>query len=153
MGRVLVTDLLNRSMPLIRYEIGDLASLDSDMHCPCGRSLPLIGNIQGRTSDFLCLPNGRMIAGPSLALLAADMRDVRQVQFIQPDPHHVTLKVVAGHGYCALTEAELRRRMQPYLEDVSSLTIVTADSIPSEISGKYRFVKNSDDAVPVSVAN
>jgi phenylacetate-CoA ligase len=153
MGRVLVTDLLNRSMPLIRYEIGDLASLDSNKPCPCGRSLPLIGNIQGRTSDFLRLPSGRMIAGPSLALLAADMRDVRQVQFIQPDPQHVTLKVVAGHGYNALTEQELRRRMQPYLEDVSSLTIVTADSIPSEPSGKYRFVKNTDDAVPTSIAN
>ncbi|MEO6829491.1 MAG: hypothetical protein ABI164_06740, partial [Acidobacteriaceae bacterium] len=58
MGRVLITDLLNRSMPLIRYEIGDLASLDSDLSCPCGRSLPLIGNIQGRTSDFLHLQNG-----------------------------------------------------------------------------------------------
>ncbi len=153
MGRVLVTDLLNRSMPLIRYEIGDLASLDSQMRCPCGRSLPLIGNIQGRTSDFLCMPSGRMIAGPSLALLAADMRDVRQVQFIQPDPKHVTLKVVAGHGYTAHTERELRRRMQPYLEDTSNLTIVTADSIPSEPSGKYRFVKKTDDAVPTSVAN
>jgi phenylacetate-CoA ligase len=153
MGQVLVTDLLNRSMPLIRYEIGDLASLDSDMHCPCGRSLPLVGNIQGRTSDFLCLPNGRMIAGPSLALLAADMRDVRQVQFIQSDPQHITLKVVAGRGYSLLTEQELRRRMQPYLEDVSKLTIVTADSIASEPSGKYRFVKKSDDTVPTSIAN
>lgn len=153
MGRVLVTDLLNRSMPLIRYEIGDLASLEANMQCPCGRSLPLIGNIQGRTSDFLRLPSGRMIAGPSLALLAADMRDVRQVQFIQPDPQHVTLKVVAGHGYNVLTEQELRRRMQPYLEDVSDLRIVTAESIPSEPSGKYRFVKNEDDAVPTSIAN
>jgi phenylacetate-CoA ligase len=153
MGKVLVTDLLNRSMPLIRYEIGDLATLDANMRCPCGRSLPLIGNIQGRTSDFLRLPNGRMIAGPSLALLAADMRDVRQVQFIQPDPKHVTLKVVAGTGYNPNTEQELRRRMQPYLEDVSSLTIVTADSIPSEPSGKYRFVKTIDDAVATSIAN
>lgn len=145
MGRVLVTDLLNRSMPLIRYEIGDLASLDTDMRCPCGRSLPLIGNIQGRTSDFLHLPGGRMIAGPSLALLAADMRDVRQIQFIQTDPAHVTLKVVAGIGYGQRTEQELRRRMQPYLEKESSLTIVTADSIPSEPSGKYRFVKTTED--------
>jgi len=145
MGRVLVTDLLNRSMPLIRYEIGDLASLDTDMRCPCGRSLPLIGKIQGRTSDFLRLPSGRMIAGPSLALLAADMRDVRQVQFIQPDATHVTLKIVAGNGYSQHTEEELRRRMQPYLEQESSLTIVTTDSIPSEPSGKYRFVKTSED--------
>ena len=153
MGRVLVTDLLNRSMPLIRYEIGDLASLDSDMRCPCGRSLPLIGNIQGRTSDFLRLPSGRMIAGPSLALLAADMNDVRQVQFIQADPAHVTLKVVAGNGYCQRTEEELRRRMQPYLEQESSLTIVTADSIPSEPSGKYRFVKTiEENEIPTALS-
>ncbi|MGC1870123.1 MAG: hypothetical protein WA700_04125 [Acidobacteriaceae bacterium] len=153
MGRVLVTDLLNRSMPLIRYEIGDLASLDSEMRCPCGRSLPLIGNIQGRTSDFLRLPSGRMIAGPSLALLAADMNDVRQVQFIQADPAHVTLKVVAGNGYCQRTEQELRRRMQPYLEQESSLTIVTADSIPSEPSGKYRFVKTTDESeIPTAMS-
>lgn len=153
MGRVLVTDLLNRSMPLIRYEIGDLASLDSAVHCPCGRSLPLIGNIQGRSSDFLRLASGRMIAGPSLALLAADMRDVRQVQFIQDDPHHVTLNVVAGRGYNLFTEQELHRRMQPYLEGETTLTIVTTDSIPSEPSGKYRFVKMSDDAVATSIAN
>ncbi len=145
MGRVLVTDLLNRSMPLIRYEIGDLASLDTDMRCPCGRSLPLIGKIQGRASDFLRLPSGRVIAGPPLALLAADMRDVRQVQFVQADPAHVTLKVVAGNGYSQRTEEELRRRMQPYLETESSLTIVTADSIPSEPSGKYRFVNANED--------
>jgi phenylacetate-CoA ligase len=144
MGRVFVTDLLNRSMPLIRYEVGDLASLDTDMRCPCGRSLPLIGKIQARTSDFLRLPSGRMIAGPSLALLAADMRDVRQVQFIQRDPAHLTLEVVAGNGYSQLTEEELRRRIQPYLEQESSLTIVASDSLPSEPSGKYRFVNTSE---------
>lgn len=150
MGRVLVTDLLNRSMPLIRYEIGDLAAIDPEMRCPCGRSLPLIGEIQGRTSDFLHLPSGRMIAGPSLALLAADMRDVRQVQFIQNDSHHVTLKVVAGRGYGTGTEDELRRRMQPFLDGQTSLTISTADSIPSESSGKYRFVKKGDEPVGAS---
>ena len=150
MGRVLVTDLLNCSMPLIRYEIGDLANLDPDIQCPCGRSLPVIGNIQGRTSDFLCLANGRMIGGPSLALLAADMREVRQVQFIQRDPNTVTLKVVAGRGYNPLTEQELRRRMQPYLGEASSLTIVTAESIPSEPSGKYRFVKNADNTIEIT---
>jgi phenylacetate-CoA ligase len=153
MGRVLVTDLLNRSMPLIRYEIGDLASLRTTTGCACGRSLPLIGEIQGRTSDFLCLPSGRMIAGPSLALLAADMRDVRQVQFIQSgDPKHVTLKVVAGQGYSSLTEQELRRRMQPYLEGASQLTIARADSIPSEPSGKYRFVKKADEPIAIDRA-
>jgi phenylacetate-CoA ligase len=152
MGRVLVTDLFNRSMPLIRYETGDMARLDSDMQCPCGRSLPLIGNVQRRNPDSLRSTNGRTIAGPSLALLAADMRDVRQVQFIQADPKHVTLKVVAGRGYGPLTEQELRRRMLPYLENPGSLTIVTADSIPSEPSGNYRTVKQGDEPIAINRA-
>lgn len=153
LGRVIVTDLLNRSMPLIRYEIGDLASLGDDTPCPCGRSLPLIGNIEGRTSDFLEMPSGRMIGGPTLTLVTADMRDVRQVQFIQSNPYHVVMKVVGGPGYNALTERELRRRMQPYLEPNSTLSIVTADSIPCEPSGKYRFVKKTDEEVAALAAN
>jgi hypothetical protein len=69
---------------------------------------------------------------------------VRQVQFIQRDPAHLTLEVVAGNGYSQLTEEELRRRIQPYLEQESSLTIVASDSLPSEPSGKYRFVNTSE---------
>jgi phenylacetate-CoA ligase len=153
MGRVLVTDLLNRSMPLIRYEIGDLASLASNAQCPCGRSLPLIENIHGRTTDLLRLPSGRMLPGPSLTLLVADMREVRQVQFIQASAHHIVLKVVAGRGYSTHTEHELRRRMQFYLEPENVLSIETADSIPSEPSGKYRFVKQVDEEIPALVGN
>ena len=153
MGRVLVTDLLNRSMPLIRYEIGDLASLDSDMRCPCGRSLPLIGKIQGRTSEFLRPPGSRTIAGPSLARLAADMRDVRQVQFLERDPAHVVLKVVTGNGYSQRTEDELRRRMQPYLEKECNLTIVTADATSSGSPKKYEFGKTSQDPETPTAAN
>ena len=64
-GRVLVTDLLNRSMPLIRYEIGDFASWVDGPACPCGRSLPRIAQIEGRSTDFLRLPDGTLISGPA----------------------------------------------------------------------------------------
>jgi phenylacetate-CoA ligase len=151
-GRVLVTDLLNRSMPLLRYEVGDLASLAPDGQCPCGRSLPLMGNIQGRLSDVLHWSSGRMVAIPPLARLAADMREVRQVQFLQPDPQHVTLKVVAGTGYCDHTEKELQQRMQPHFQGQANLTIVTADSIPPDNSEKHKFSKKSDEQVAISTA-
>ncbi|MHB8303939.1 MAG: phenylacetate--CoA ligase family protein [Acidobacteriaceae bacterium] len=113
MGRILITDLLNRSMPLLRYEICDLAAIDDSMQCPCGRSLPLIGSMQGRTSDFLRAPSGRVATGPSLALPTSNMGDVRQARVVQPDPQNATLKVVAGRGHSADTKHELRRRMDP----------------------------------------
>ncbi len=154
MGRILVTDLLNRSMPLIRYEIGDLANLEMNQ-CSCGRSLPLLGPIEGRLTDFLKLPSQRLVSGVALlTFVVADLREVRQVQFVQRDPTHVTLKVVAGHGYGAHTEEELRRRLRPYLGEQIELTIATTDSIASEPSGKYRYVKRWDDnAIPATLAN
>lgn len=144
MGRVLITDLLNRSMPLIRYEVGDLANLNPN-ECPCGRKLPLMGSVEGRFTDFLRLPGGRMVSGPSLTLVVADMRDVRQVQFLQSRSDQVILKVIPGQTYNALTEKELRKRMAPYLGPETELLIVLVDSIPSEPSGKYRFVKTTED--------
>src|SRR5262249_47435456 len=114
-GRIIVTDLLNRSMPLIRYEIGDVGTW-AQGGCPCGRSLPRLAAVEGRTTDFLVLSDGRRISGPALTLVVADMSDVSQVQFIQRTRDHVTLRVVPGKGYSENTRAELRRRLNLYLE-------------------------------------
>jgi phenylacetate-CoA ligase len=146
LGRVLVTDMLNRSMPLIRYEIGDLASWSDPGPCPCGIVFPRLARLEGRITDFLSLPDHRKISGPSLTLVVSDMPDVRQVQFVQLQPDKVTLKVVPGAGYGADTVAELRRRLDPYLRGAADLSIVCVDVIPAEASGKYRFVKTSSES-------
>jgi phenylacetate-CoA ligase len=143
-GKILITDLLNYSMPLIRYEIGDAATWLSQQSCPCGRGLPMLSRVQGRTTDFLLLPDGRRISGPALTLVVADMSEVRQVQFVQHSPASVTLRVVPGKGYGSHTVSELTRRMGLYLGDTVTLEVKEAESINSEISGKYRFVVNPE---------
>lgn len=140
-GRVIVTDLFNRSMPLIRYEIGDVARWSDDGSCPCGRSLPRLASVEGRFTDFLELPGGRMVSGPSLTLLVAPMSEIRQAQFIQVSPAEVRLDVVPGTGYGAHTVDELHRRLYPYFRGQVHLFVRPVDRIASEISGKYRFVK------------
>lgn len=145
LGRVLITDLLNRSMPLIRYEIGDLASWSQGSPCPCGRVLPRLERVEGRLTDFLTLPDRRRVSGPSLTLVVSDMADVRQVQFVQVLPDHILLKVVPGRGYGSDTEHELHRRLDPYLRGKALLSIVCVDGIPTEPSGKYRFVKTAEE--------
>ena len=145
LGRVLVTDMLNCSMPLIRYEIGDLAAWSDSSVCACGVIFPRLARVEGRITDFLLLPDHRKVSGPSLTLVVSDMADVRQVQFLQSRPDKITLKVVPGNGYGENTAAELRRRLDPYLRGTVDLAIVCVDSIPLEASGKYRFVKTSTD--------
>jgi len=145
-GRILVTDLLNYSMPLIRYEIGDIGTWAEGQDCPCGRQLPLLADVQGRTTDFIVL-EGRQISGPALTLVVSDMADVRQVQFVQRNPKLIILRVVPGNEYGPGTEEELRRRIGLYLGDLATLQIELTDSIASEVSGKYRFVVQECDTV------
>jgi len=68
-GEMLVTSLANMAMPLLRYKVGDRASWGAD--CPCGRTLPALGHIEGRSSDFIALPSGMAISSRFLDLLAS----------------------------------------------------------------------------------
>jgi len=140
-GRIVVTDLLNFSMPLIRYEIGDIGKW-AGQRCHCGRGLPLLADVQGRITDFLVLSDGRYVSGPALTLVVADMAEVRQVQFVQKSRESVVLRIVAGSQYGSKTVEELRRRLGYYLGQSVTLTIEEVDHIAREASGKYRFVIN-----------
>src|SRR5262249_57510260 len=80
-GRVVVTTLHNFAMPLIRYAIGDYATVGPP--CPCGRGLPVLTRIMGRARNMLTLPDGKQIwpyfAGENLSGLAP----TRQYQLVQ----------------------------------------------------------------------
>jgi phenylacetate-CoA ligase len=141
-GKVLVTDLLNYSMPLIRYEIGDVAAWARQQSCPCGRGLPLLEDIRGRITDFIELRDGTRISGPALTLVIADMADVSQVQFVQKDAGLIELRVVPGKSYGLRTRDELKRRLGAYVGDQARIEISDVPAIRSESSGKYRFVIN-----------
>lgn len=141
-GRVLVTDYYNRSMPLIRYEIGDIAQWSNDGPCPCGRSFPRLRSIEGRITDFLRLPDGRVISGPSLALLVGQIAEIRQAQFVQPCVQEIRLDVIPASGYGAHTVTELERRLYPYLRGQVVFSVRPVDRIANEASGKYRFVRS-----------
>jgi len=56
-GKVVITSLHNRAMPLVRYSIGDMAAWGKG--CPCGRGLPVLESIRGRANDIITLPSGR----------------------------------------------------------------------------------------------
>ena len=145
-GRIVITDLLNYSMPLIRYDIGDVGAWAEAQSCACGRGLPILAEVRGRTTDFLIMPDGTQISGPALTLVIADMPQVRQVQFVQSSANRVVLRAVPGPGYSELTRSELRQRLSLYLQNRVDLTIEEVQEIRSAPSGKYRFVINEVEA-------
>jgi len=138
-GRIVVTELINRGMPMIRYEVGDRGVV-SDRRCDCGRGLPMLETLTGRTADFLVCADGARTAGISLIenTLTA-MPGIRQMQMVQDAPLELLVRLVPGQDYGEDTEAELRERLGKALGDGFAFSVEIVEEIPRETSGKYRF--------------
>jgi phenylacetate-coenzyme A ligase PaaK-like adenylate-forming protein len=105
-ARLLVTNLFNRTLPLIRYELDDLVTLSPDP-CPCGRPLRVIAALEGRSDDILRLPgaSGGTVAVHPHALRSplARFGEVAQCRVVHDeDGVHVELVLraqrLAGHA-------------------------------------------------------
>ncbi len=93
-GRILLTALHNYSMPLIRYDFGDLGVAAGS--CDCGVPDPVIASVRGRVFDHFWLPDGTMIHGTYVNMLAFHRRWLREFQFIQHDYDHIEVCVVTS---------------------------------------------------------
>jgi phenylacetate-CoA ligase len=146
LGDLIVTDLENQGMPFIRYQIEDIGALSPDP-CPCGRSLPLLTFEAGRVSDFLVSPHdGSYVSGASLChYLIAEGPDVGQLQIIQDEADHLTLKIRRSSAFPESDRERLdrlTRTLREIFRGSMRYTVEFVDVIPHEPSGKYRFCVN-----------
>lgn len=143
-GSVLITDLLNYAMPLIRYRIGDMAALAS-CECVCGRHLPRLEKVAGRVTDFLVGQGGRLVSGVFLATYVVAQRpSLGQVQILQDRVGEVTYRVRPGVGYDAVADGDyLERATREHLGAESSCAIEVVDELPVTASGKFAFSRSS----------
>lgn len=135
-GQVVVTPLHNFAMPLIRYAIGDLAQMGAP--CACGRTLPVLNRILGRTRrDMLMLPDGTQgfpyVGGNAVAEFPA----IIQHQVIQRSVTEIELRLVARAQLPVEDEDRLRSRMLAAIGHPFRISIVYCDAIERSPSGKY----------------
>jgi phenylacetate-CoA ligase len=98
-GTILVTDLLNFAMPLIRYRIGDMGAWEEGP-CPCGRGLPRLRNVQGRVTDFVVGTDGGLVSGVFLATYVIAQRpSLGQIQLLQEERGKVRYRLRPGHNF------------------------------------------------------
>ncbi|MEO6210917.1 MAG: hypothetical protein ABIQ10_12400 [Gemmatimonadaceae bacterium] len=94
-GEIVVTLLVNRAMPLIRYRTGDRGSLLQG-GCACGRQSPLLGVVSGREADVVELPDGSTISPYLLTMALEPIRGVAQYQIVQTERDVLRVRAVAG---------------------------------------------------------
>ena len=149
-GEVVVTHLFTHDFPFVRYRTGDVAVLD-DRQCPCGRGLPLMREVQGRTNDFLLLPDGGRVHDVAFAMLLRDMPGVEQFKIIQESFELTRVELVTGTSFDAehsipKIEALFRAR----LGGSTRIEIGLVPVIHPESTGKYRYVVSKIASVPPS---
>jgi phenylacetate-CoA ligase len=139
-GSILVTDLLNAAMPLVRYRIGDVGAWAAG-RCPCGRSLPRLAHVAGRVTDFLVGCDGRLVSGVYLATyVVAHRPSLGQVQIHQRRAGELLYKLRPGPGFDAAADGEyLRRATREHLGQAAEARLETVAELPSAASGKFLF--------------
>ena len=138
-GQLVITDLWNHGMPLIRYEISDMATIKSGL-CPCGRGLPRLGEICGRTSDFLIAPDGRRISGISiLDTFTIHIPGIKQVQIIQNQIDEINFRIVRSADFNDNSLRTLANNVTTIFGSGTKHTVDFVDKIPQTKRGKYRF--------------
>lgn len=138
-GRVVLTDLMNLGMPLIRYEVEDVAVLRSEP-CVCGRGLGVLDRIVGRQADFLRHRDGRLVAGVSLVeKTATAIPGIEQMQIVQHTLDVFTLNVVPSPSYSPATAEELQKVIRSVFGNDVEVKVAVVGSLSPEENGKYRF--------------
>lgn len=148
-GEVVVSDLTNRVFPLIRYRLGDVSSF-REGECACGRHLPRLGPISGRSSDMVRLPDGSTIAGALGHIFDHAPLSIRQFEIVQASDYSVTLRCIPGDGEDARAGiAQAEQNLRAMLRGLVPVTLEEVDSIP-QVGGKMRFIRSAAPAAPAS---
>jgi phenylacetate-CoA ligase len=135
-GQVVVTGQHNYAMPFVRYAIGDVA-VAADAPCPCGRSLPTIGQVLGRTRCAFVFADGKRVwprVFESRAL--REFVPYREFQMVQLDHHRIELRYVDDGSGRAADVAGLDNYMRTHFHPSAEIALVATDAIARGAGGK-----------------
>jgi len=142
-GRVLITNLDNYAMPLIRYANGDEATWSSAV-CDCKRETPLLESIDGRIYDYIQGPNGRKIHTGFLDDLLVDLAlarktAIKEFRIVQSHIDKLTVEFVSDENFSDKEKNIIENTIEQYLGKMT-IDYNRMDSIPLTRMGKKMFV-------------
>ena len=134
-GRVVVTDLHNFAMPLVRYEIGDYA--EPGPPCDCGRGLPVLSRIAGRVRNMLVTADGKRFWPPLGSRKFIEVAPVVQHQIAQKEYDLLEARLVTARPLDASQEERLREMILAGMPPGMRLVFRYCDAIPRGAGGKF----------------
>ena len=138
-GEIVTTHLEAYGFPLIRYRTGDVG-VAADGPCPCGRALPRLARVEGRATDFLLAPDGRLLHALGAIYVVRVLPGVAAFQVEQPAVDRLVVRVVREDDFPPDGDATLRAGLRKLLGAGVEVTVEHVAAIPRSGSGKHRYV-------------
>lgn len=138
-GEIVVTHLSTNDFPFIRYRTGDIGVLGTTP-CSCGRGLPLLQDIQGRSTDFVVAADGTVMHGLSLIYILRDLPGVNAFKVIQESRELTRVLLVTEAGFAPDGAVQIISGFRQRLGADVSVNVEFVNNIPAEKSGKFRYI-------------
>ena len=140
-GEIVITHLDAYAMPFIRYRTGDIGRR-IDERCSCGRGLPLMDIVEGRTTDFIVLPDGNVKHALSIIYPLREWKGLRQFRVSQAADFSLTVQAVADGSLPRMCGDTLCQALGRVVDDLVPIRVEWLDELPSSPSGKFRYVES-----------
>ncbi|MDP2370226.1 phenylacetate--CoA ligase family protein [Rhodoferax sp.] len=138
-GEIVVTHLSTSEFPFIRYRTGDIGVLGSSP-CACGRALPLLQDIQGRSTDFVVAADGTVMHGLSLIYILRDLQGVKAFKVVQESRALTRVLLVTDADFAPDSVSRIITGFRQRLGAEVAVQVDLVDNIPAEKSGKFRYI-------------
>ncbi|PKO89916.1 MAG: capsule biosynthesis protein CapK [Betaproteobacteria bacterium HGW-Betaproteobacteria-10] len=138
-GEIVTTHLATADYPFIRYRTGDIGTLSNEK-CSCGRGLPVLKEIQGRSTDFVIAADGTVMHGLALIYILRDLSGVKEFKVIQESIAQTRVQIVTEPAYQASSDQEIIKGFKQRLGESVEIKIEKVAEITPEKSGKFRYI-------------
>jgi len=152
-GEAVMTGLCSDAQPFIRYRTGDMVRFTDEL-CGTGQGLHVIGEVAGRTTDFIVRADGAIMHALAVIYVLRAVDGIAEFKLIQHKVDRFEVMVVPNSLWDIKAEAEIRSGLKARLGSEAHIELRLLDSIAPDASGKHRYVVSCvplpAEAVPAS---
>jgi len=139
---MVMTNLNLYSMPLIRYDSGDVGIPQPTERCRCGRGLSRLNRVEGRVVDTIKLRSGETFSPYAFICKLETLEGLQCFHVLQDKYDHITVSVQSAHGARARLDQDIRRIVYEIVGDRLNVTIINLETMPLHGNGKFHAVQS-----------
>ena len=140
-GEIVITHLASDGFPFVRYRTGDQGTL-SDKTCACGRGLPVLEQVKGRSTDFICATDGSKVHALALIYILREIPGMEQFKVIQREDRLTEIQIRTNGHFEQAQLAVIDQSMKQRLGNDMQIDINSVEHFKPSPNGKFRYVED-----------